>query len=455
MKEFDLIVIGAGSGLSVSSAAASKGLNVAVVEEGPFGGTCLNRGCIPSKILVHTADVAEIIRNSEIFNINSEINDIDFPAIVERVFSGIDEDAKSIEKGNENNDNITVFKERGKFVDDKVLKVGNEKITADKIVIAAGTRPGVPPIDRIDDVPYITSKEALRLDELPKSMIIVGGGFIAAELAHFFGALGTDITIVQRNVRLVPNEDSEIGEKFTEIFKGKYNILLEHTAKSVSHDGNEFTVTAEEKNGEKETELKAEQLLIATGRKPNTDILNVEKTGVKTNKYGYVETNEFMETSVDGIYALGDIAGVYLFKHSANLEASYVTKNILTKNKTPVDYTAMPHAVFSSPQIAGVGKTEDELKDENIEYSKGKYEYKNTGMGEALQEKEGFVKVLANPESGEILGCHIIGPEASTLIHEVIIAMKHANNVNTILNSVHIHPALSEVVQRAFGSIEW
>jgi len=195
--------------------------------------------------------------------------------------------------------------------------------------------------------------------------------------------------------------------------------------------------------------------LVATGRIPNTDILDVKKTGVKINKSGYVKVNEYMETNVKGIWALGDIAGIYLFKHSANLEAQYIFTNIFYK-KVKADYWAMPHAIFSSPQIAGVGFTEQELIEKNIDYAKGKYEYIRTGMGIALQDKEGFVKIFADKKTKKILGCHIIGTDASTLIHEVIVAMKSGDGtVDNILNSVHVHPALSEVVQRAVRSIEF
>lgn len=453
MKKFDLIVIGAGSGLNISSAAADQGLKVAIVEKGPMGGTCLNRGCIPSKMLIHSADVVETIERAKIFGINPKGYTINFKKIIERASNTVDKDARDIEKGIRADKNTTLYKTEGKFIGNKTLKVGKETIKANKIVIAAGTRPFIPPIEGLKDVNYLTSKEALRLKKLPKSMIIIGGGYIAAELAHFFGSLGTKITIIQRNPNLIPNEDEEIKKRFTKIFRKKYNILTEHTAVKVSKKGKNFIVVVE-KNG-KRKKIVSEQLLVATGRVPNTDILDIKKTGVNVNGRGYVKVNRYMETNVKGIWALGDIAGIYLFKHSANLEAQYVYNNIFYK-KTKINYHAMPHAIFSSPQIAGVGFTEQELKGGKIPYAVGKYSYINSGMGIALEDKEGFVKIYADKKTKKILGCHIIGTEASTLIHEVIVAMKSGNGtIDNIKNTVHIHPALSEVVQRAVNSIRW
>ena len=452
MKKFDIIVIGAGSGLIVSSAAADKGLKVAVIEKGPMGGTCLNRGCIPSKMLIHSADVAETIHRAKIFGITPKGYAINFKKIAERVSKTVDKDAREIENGIKADKNTALYKAEGRFIGHKTLKVGKETIKADKIVIAAGTRPFIPPIEGLKDKDYITSDEALRLKKLPKSMTIIGGGYIAAELAHFFGALGAKITIIQRNRLLIPNEDKEIAEKFTDIFKKKYNVLTEHNAVKVSKKGRNFIVIAE-KNG-KRKKIISEQLLIAAGRIPNTDILDVKKTGVKVNEDGFVRVNKFMETNIKGIWALGDIAGIYLFKHSANLEAQYVYNNVFYKKKK-MDYYAMPHAIFTSPQIAGVGFTEQGLKKRNMPYAVGKYPYIKTGMGAALEDKDGFVKILADKKTRKILGCHIIGTEASTLIHEVVVAMKSGKGtIDNIRNSVHVHPALSEVVQRAVNRIK-
>ena len=457
MQKFDLVVVGAGSGLNVVAEAASRNLRVALVEEGPMGGTCLNRGCIPSKMLVHHADIAETIANAKKFGFTAKIAGIDFRKIVKEVSSVVDSEAREIEEGVREDENTVLFKQRAEFVGDRILKVGKEKIFGEKVVIAAGTRPSIPPIDGLQGTGFLTSDEALRLEKQPKSMIIVGGGYIAAELAHFFGALGTKVTIVQRNRLLVPDEDEEIAAAFTKIFAKKHKVFLEHVVSRVKKRGKGFVATIEKKGGSGKKTIEAGQLLIATGRVPNTDTLKVESTGVETTKAGFVRVNEFLETTAKNVWALGDVAGIFLFKHSANLEASYVIYNMFNPDaKKAVDYTAMPHAVFSAPQIAGVGATEQELKAKGVDYAVGKHYFIKTGMGRALKDDTGFVKLLADKQTGKILGCHIMGTDASTLIHEVIVAMKAAGaRISAITDSVHIHPALSEVVQRAFSRIEW
>ena len=453
MQTFDLIVIGAGSGLNISSAAAEKGLKVAVVEKGPMGGTCLNRGCIPSKIIIHSADVAETIRNSKLFGINSKISSIDFKKIIARASGIVDRDAKEIEEGIKEDKNTTLFKDEAKFVAERTLRVGKETIRGYKVVIAAGTRPSIPNIEGIKDTDFITSDEALRLKKQPKAMTILGGGYIAAELAHFYGSLGTKINIIQRGSLLVPNEDEEIARKFTEIFSRKYNVLAGFQATKVFKKNKKFVVVAESMKSRKT--LESDQLLVATGRMPNTDVLDVKKGKVGVDEKGFVKTNKYLETTAKNTWALGDIAGKFLFKHSANLEAQYVYHNSILGKRLPVDYSAMPHAIFSFPQVAGVGLREQDLKQRKNNYSVGKYRYINSGMGIALQDNDGFVKIFADRKTKKILGCHILGTDASTLIHEVIVVMKNNLSADAISNSVHVHPALSEVVQRAVNSIGW
>ena len=452
-KRFDVIVIGAGSGLLISSEAASRGLKVAVIDHGPFGGTCLNRGCIPSKMLIHSADVMDCIKRAELFGIKAKVTGIDWSHIVNRVNRTVDTEAREIEKGNRSAKKITVYKETAKFIASKTVQVGKDTLTADRIFICAGTRPSTPPIPGLDKVKYITSDEALRLPKQPKSMVVIGGGYIAAELAHFFGSLGTRITILQRSGWLLTNEDTEVGQAFTKVFARKHNIVLNANTTRVFQKGKEIAV--EYAVGKQKKVVSGEQLMVATGRVPNSDILDVAKAGVKTFGPGFVKTDEFMETNVPAIWAIGDIAGVYLFKHSANLEAEYAAHNAFSASKVPVPYDAMPHAVFSSPQIGSVGLTEDQLKEKKMPYVVGRYKYHNAAYGHSIEDKDGFVKVLADPKTRAILGCHIMGTEAATLIHEVIVAMKHKLGVDGILNTVHVHPALPEVVQRAFASIEF
>ncbi|MBI4035882.1 dihydrolipoyl dehydrogenase [Candidatus Daviesbacteria bacterium] len=448
MKKFDVLVIGSGAGLEVASFADQHGLSVALVEEGPLGGTCLNRGCIPSKMLIHSADVLETIKNSEKFGIRSKIESIDFASIVRRVSEVVDTDSAGIEKGIREAGNPTLYKIHGKFIGPKQMQVGDEQIKADKVFIVGGTRPSAPLIPGLENTPYLDSTKALRLTSQPEHLVIIGGGYIAAELACFYGALGTKITILVRGDRMLDNEDEEIADWFTKEFSKKYEILFKTEAEVVSYQDSKFVIKLKNDGGR----LESDQLLVATGRVSNTDILDVSKTGVETNKQGYIKVNEYLETNVEGIWSFGDIIGLLPFRHTANDQVGYSIRNAFTDKKVPFDPFAIGHAVFSSPQVGGVGKTEQELKKMGIKYRVGRAQLKNTGMGGALQEN-GLAKVLADQE-GNILGVHIIGPQASILIHEAIVAMKANGKVGAITNSVYIHPALSEWLQRAFFAIE-
>jgi len=474
LQKYDLIVIGAGSGLDIANAAAQKGLTVALIEKDRMGGTCLNRGCIPSKLLIHSADVIQIINNASLFGIKIDGISIDYQKIVNRVNRITDFDSEEIKNQLQQSENPMLFTGKCTFIGHKTIAIGKiEKksnndgngkqiIAAEKIVIAAGTRPRIPKIKGIINSGFITSDDALRLQKQPRILTFVGGGYIACELAHFFGSLGTTINIIERNDFLLPNEDEEISRKFTEIFAKKYNLYLGFETKLVLSNNNNdsnsndkrFHILAKNKGGRK-IELESDQLLVSVGRIPNTDLLKVEKTGVKINEKGFVDVNEYLETTAKGIFALGDIVGRYQFKHNANLEAQYAYNNIIYPNrKKSVNYTAMPHAIFSSPQVAGVGFTEQELKRKDILYTKSTYPYISTGMGKALEDKDGFVKFIVDKNNNKILGCHIIGTDASILIHEVLVAMRIGDGtIDSITKTIHIHPALSEVVIRAAEKI--
>ena len=465
MKSFDLIVIGAGAGLNVAADCAEAGLKVAIIEEGPLGGTCLNRGCIPSKVIIHSAEVASEIQRAHLFGLKASLQGVNFSYVTQRASTLVDAEAKSIEKALLKGKNPTLFTGKAKFLASHVLEVTlknkkKEKIFGKKILIAAGARPSIPPIEGINTIPYLTSTEALRLTKMPKSMIIIGGGYIAAELGNFYGSLGCKITILQRNNLLLPREDKDVAEKFTQLWKKKSEVIVNAEVKKIEKSFAGVSVTVAVAG--KERKVTAEKLLVATGVRPNSDTLDLEKTGVKINKNGFVQVNEFLETSAKNIWALGDIAGVYMFRHSANLEAEYAVQNILRRKKElkkeqrkAVDYYPMPHAVFTNPQIAAVGLTEQECAEQKKKYVVGRYKYKDIAMGEAMEEKEGFVKLIVDAKNKEILGCHILGPDASVLLHEVCVAMKadRKKALEILQNTVHVHPALNEVVQRAVRSV--
>jgi mycothione reductase len=448
---YDLIVIGAGSGLDVAVAAATNlEWKVALIEKGPLGGTCLNRGCIPSKMIIHAADIAETIRNAGRFGIHATIDSIDFAAVTNRANSHVDAEAADIEESFKEQNQLDLYKETAYFTAPKTLRVGNREIRGRRILIAAGARPYVPLIEGLDGVAYWTSTEALRQTTQPRSLIIVGGGYVCAELGHFYGALGTEVTIVHRAERLLLREDRDISKAFTRIFSGKYRVLLEHAVTGVrqERDGTKL-VTVEDLQGNRET-LQADALLIAAGLQSNGDLLRLENTGVETDERGYIRVNELLETTEENVWAIGDIIGKAQYKHAANKEAQHVFWNMTSDHSHPMDYEVMPRAIFTSPQIAAVGPTEQEAEAMGIDYQVLTFDYLSTAMGLALDARDCFVKILIAPEESRIIACHILGPDASTLIHEVIVVMAAMNgDMAAIIIATHIHPALSEVIQRA------
>jgi len=464
MEAYDFLVIGSGSGLDVANVAVNQGQSVAIVEKGPLGGTCLNRGCIPSKHLLYHADVLETIERASSFNIEATVESVDFSAIVREVNEEVSQDSASIRRGLESSSQHELYDGEARFVDERTVEISGgdddgARLRAETVLIAAGSRPAVPDIDGIEDVSYLTSTEALQLETPPEHLVIVGGGYIAAELAHFFGTFGSEVTIIGRRPTLLPEADDEVGQAFTDRYADRFTVHTGHAATAVSQDGGEISVEARPyeygddpglvDSGDAVT-VTGDELLVAAGRVSNADTLNLDATSVQTDDRGFVETNEYLRTDAEGIWALGDIVGEYLLKHNANHEARAMIGNLFGEELEPVDYSAMPFAVFASPEVAGVGAREQDLRDADEEYATNTYRYEETARGDAMQ-AEGFVKVLIDLD-GEIQGCHIIGPDASTLIQEVVVAMEAGSGtVQDIRDAVHIHPALPEVVQRAFS----
>jgi dihydrolipoamide dehydrogenase len=464
MDEVDFLVIGSGSGLDVANVAANQGQSVGIVEKGPLGGTCLNRGCIPSKMLLYHADVMRTVRRADEFGIEVDVNGVEFEEFVHEINEDVSEDADSIRRGLQSSTQHTLYEGEARFVDDRTVEIESgpdesAKVRGETVLVAAGTRPSKPPIAGLDDVEYLTSTDALALESPPDELVIVGGGYIAAELGHFFGTFGSEVSIVGRRPALLPTADDDISEAFTERFRDRFDIYTGHTATAVSESSGAIAVEArpyeygadggvvEEAEG---VTVTGDTLLVATGRTPNTDRLNVEAAGIETDENGFVQTDEYLRTTAEGVWALGDIVGEYLLKHTANHEAQTVMRNFFGDELEPVEYSAMPFAVFTEPEVAGVGATEAELQAADREYATRTYPYEETARGQAMH-AEGFVKAIIDLD-GEILGCHIIGPEASDLVQEVVVAMTAGSKtVQDVRDAVHIHPALSEVVQRAFA----
>lgn len=447
-KHFDVITIGSGGGAKISSPAASMGYKVAVIEKDRLGGTCLNRGCIPSKMLIHPADVAIQIKEAHRYDIhNNPQFTVDFAKLINRISATVDGDSDKIAASYGKHPNITYIKGEAKFIDNKTIEVNGEQLTADKIFIAVGTRPYTPHIPGLDGTPFMTSTEALRNTVLPESMIILGGGYIACEIGHAYGALGTKTHFLVRS-SLLRQEDSEISAEFNKVFSQYHDVQLGAIPSQVEYTNNQFTVHYTQ-NGQTKT-MTAQALLVATGIKSNTDTLDLINTDIELQSEGFINVNEFLETSVGGIYALGDCIGRYFFRHSVNFEGEYLFDQIFGgKPRTPISYPPVPHAVFTYPQVAGVGKTEDALKKEGIDYIVGLNPYKSSAMGMALLSESGFCKLLFDRRSKKLLGGHVIGDEASDMIHMVIAFMNMNATLDDMLRTIYIHPALPEIVRNA------
>jgi dihydrolipoamide dehydrogenase len=454
MEKFDVLVIGSGSGMITASNAISQGLKTAVVEMSTMGGTCVNRGCIPSKMLIYPADVAAMVHEAKNVDVKAIIDSIDFGRIIDRMHRFVTEDSSHQAASVEATPNLTWFKDVGEFISDYTMKVGKQVIRADRIFIVSGARPGIPPIKGIGNVEYLTSDTVLQLKEQPKSMIIIGGGYIAAEYSHFFSSLGTEVTIIQRGQRLLTDEEPEISDLFKEEVEKRMKIFTNYEAVEVKEVDDVKTVKAKNRENGNLREFSAEALLIAAGRVPNSDLLKPEKTGVKLDERGYVRVNEYLETEKENIWAFGDAIGKEMFKHVANYEAEISWHNAVHDHKVKMDYSAAPHAVFSHPQVASVGLKEAESKQKGYKIMVGKAFYKDTALGAAMGNPPGFVKVIVEQESGRLLGGHIIGPFASMLIQEIINAMASGDKTFLpIIRGMHIHPAMTEVVQKAFGNL--
>ncbi len=448
LKKFDIITIGSGGGSKISSPAASLGFKVAVIEKDRLGGTCLNRGCIPSKMLIHPADVALHIKEAHRFDIhNNPQFTVNFAKLINRISATVDSDSDKIAASYSKHPNITSIKGEAKFVNNKTIEANGEQLTADKIFIAVGAKPQIPNIPGLAGTPFMTSTEALRNTSLPESMIILGGGYIACELGHAYGALGTQTHFLVRS-SLLRHEDSEVAAEFQKVFSQYHDMKFRAIPTKVEYSNNQFTVHFTQ-NGQTQS-IRAQSLLIATGITSNTDTLDIINTDIELKSGGLIKVNEFLETSVDGIYAMGDCVGNYFFRHSVNFEGEYLFDQLFgEKIRKPIAYPPVPHAVFTNPQVAGVGKTEDELKQEGVDYFVGFNPYKSSAMGMALLSESGFCKLLFDRKSRKLLGGHIVGEEASNMIHMVIAYMNMNATLDDLLRTIYIHPALPEIVRNA------
>jgi dihydrolipoamide dehydrogenase len=458
LKEYDVIAIGTGSAMYVidSMMRRDSRIKTAVIDKDEPGGICLTRGCIPSKILLYPAEVIRTIQTADRFGIEVDLRKVSFDKVMGRMRSIIDGDINSIREGLSSSPNIDYYHAPAEFIGPYTLKVQNETIRSKMILLSIGSKPIIPPIKGLRDVGYHTSDTILYETKLPGSIAIVGGGYIAAEYGHFFSAMGSKVTTIGRNPQFLPQEEPEVSALAKEELSKRITLLTGYEVLEASRAGDRKKLLATNRqSGEKKT-IEVEEIMIAAGRGPTTDILHPELAGVKTDGRGWVLVNEFLETSAPNVWAFGDANGRYLFKHKANYDTTIVYYNAVLKRKVPVDYHAVPHAVFTDPEIASVGLREREAV-ERYDHDGiliGFERYEDTAKGEAMAAKKYFVKVIVGRKDLKIIGAHIIGPQASILIQEIINLMyTQDQSARPLLDAMHIHPALSEVVQRAFQGL--
>ena len=449
MAHFDLVVVGAGSGNSLLTPELAD-RRVAIIERGDFGGTCLNRGCIPSKMLVHVADVTEATRHAGRLGITAHVDEVRWPEVSRRVFGRIDPIAIAGEEYRRSLENVAVYKGQARFCGPRRLEVDGAEVTGDVVVLAAGARPFIPPHPDLTGIDYHTSDTIMRLGEPPRRLLIWGGGYVAAELAHVFGAAGSDVTIVNRGPRLLRAEDTDVSEAFTAAYRKRFGVLTGAQILSAgTTPAGEITLRVAREGGE-ET-VSGDVLLVAAGRVPNGAELGVAAAGVALDAAGYVVIDDYGRTTAEGTWALGDICNPHQLKHVANAEARAVAHNLAHPDDLrPLALGPVPHAVFASPQVAAVGPTEQALQESGRPYLRSVRPYSDTAYGWAMEDGTAFCKVLSDPTGGRLLGAHICGPDAAVLLQQLVQAMACDLTVEQIAREqLYIHPALSEVVEQA------
>jgi dihydrolipoamide dehydrogenase len=445
-----LVIIGAGPGGYVAAIkAAQLGTEVTVIEDTEVGGTCLNRGCIPTKALLASSEAFSKAKELDKFGIEISSEPVaNLEKIMARKDKVVGTQVKGI-RGLFKSWGITLIEGRGTLTSERKVEVARkdgstETLDADKIIIATGSRPAQIPVFPFDGKNILSSDDALQLKEIPKSMIIVGAGVIGCEWACIFRELGTEVTMVELLPRAVSTEDMEISDILTkELKKKKIKLITGVGVESVSvvTDGVEATLPEGKK-------LTAEKMLISIGRALNSDGIGLEAAGVEKGERGEMKVNENMATNVDGIYAIGDVTGGILLAHMASTEGIVAAKNTCGQ-ETKIDYSVVPAAIFTSPEIGSVGLREFEAEDKGIKIKTGHFQFRGLGKAHAMGEISGLIKIVADPDTDNILGAHIIGPHASDIIHEAALAMKAGLKVKDIAETIHAHPTLSEGLMEA------
>jgi dihydrolipoamide dehydrogenase len=454
MKNYDVVVLGAGDvGLGIAFKAQAEGYKVALIDKGKVGGTCLNYGCVPSKTLIYTADRIREIQEAEKLGIHTQISEIDFKAVLGRMRSAVLSGRQGIERALRDSENMDFFNRQARFLDEHTLEAGDERIKGKKIFIAAGSRPAVPPIEGLETVSYLTNENVLELDERPESLIIVGGGYVGLEYAHFFSAVGTRVSLLHRHADFLSFAEPEISDILKKEMDKYLDLHPDKQIVRVRQTGSIVTATVRDIPTGFEKEVSAQRLFLAAGRRSNADLLDLEKAGIETDLKNFIKVDEYLRTNKRHIWAVGDCLGRAMFTHAGDKEAELAWHNATKKKKVKMDFASVPLAVFTRPQFASVGLTEEQAK-KDYEILVGRARYSDTVMGEAMMEEEGLAKAIVEKDTGRILGFHIIGPQAALLIQEVVNGVINKQGVDSITGCMHIFPALSGLITEALENLE-
>lgn len=447
-EHYDVIVIGSGGGVKIALPAAARGLRTALVEASTAGGTCLNRGCIPSKMLIYPAETADRMRDADRLDVVLPGRpEVRFGELVSRITETIEGVSSGLVDKFRSTENLDYVTGQATFTADRTIRVGARELTADRVFIATGSEPVIPELPGLAGTPFMTSREALRCTELPGSLIVIGAGYIAAELGYAYAAAGADVTFIVRS-RFLRAEDEEVAREFERVFRRRHAVVQGLRPVRVEYSGG-FAVLCRGEQGEEQT-VRADALLIATGVRPCSAELSLDNTGVQVDARGFIVVDDCLRTGAEGVYACGDVIGRHFYRHTVNYEGEYLVRTAFTDgDPAPICYGPVPHAVFTHPEIAGVGATEQALRESGTAYVKGVATYADSTPGMARRSEHGLVKVLFEAGTHRLLGAHIVGDEAATMIHLFIAMMKQQGTLEDLLDTIFIHPALPEVARDA------
>lgn len=440
------------AGLPIANKAAYKGRKTVLFEQELLGGTCLNRGCIPTKTMIESARVAHVIRTAHRFGVEADVPQVDLVAIVcrkDEVLESIRENAyRQVQK----NEHLTLIEGAATFEDPHRLRAGDTVVEAEHIVINTGARPTLPLIDGLAEVPYHTNRTLLDVTELPASLLVLGGGYVGVEFAQMFARFGSRVTLLQQADRLVPREDPDVSEVLLNVFREEdIEVVLGVDVRTAEKtpEGIRLGIRVDGQ----EQYFDAEALLVAAGRTPNTDSLNLNNAGVETDERGFIRVDKAFHTTQDGVYAIGDVTGQPMFTHSARDDADRLYHRLIKGEDVTTAGRHVPYAVFTDPEIAAVGLTAAQAREAGYAIKLGKHPFARVARAKAMAQTDGFIKLVADADTDRLLGAQIIGPHAGELIHELVVALDMEATYEQIGRSLHVHPTLSEGINSAAGGV--